>query len=250
MASTPSGPLRFPTRAGILAPMASAVTAGPGPLPRITRWLSLRAYGVVTSALFGATTPPVTMRSRFERFARVSREKLRRKHPNVGFEDLRAGAVPVEVVRAVDQPERVLLHLHGGGYFMGSPASYRLRAMRLGYRLGAEVFVPGYRLAPEHPYPAALDDALEVYRAVRAARPGLSLFLSGDSAGGGLALALLLRLRALGLPAPAGAILLSPWTDLTTSGGSVDANHGKDLWFTPAPPRALGPPLRRHCGRP
>jgi len=228
----PSGLLRFPTRASILAPMATAATAGPGPLPRITRWLSLRAYGVVTSTLFGATTPPVTMRSRFERFAGVSREKLRRKHPNVGFEDLRAGAVPVEVVRAVEQPERVLLHLHGGAYFMGSPDSYRLRAVRFGYRLGAEVFVPAYRLAPEHPFPAALDDALDVYRAVRAARPGLPLFLSGDSAGGGLALALLLRLRALGLPAPAGAILLSPWTDLTTSGGSVDANDGKDLWFT------------------
>jgi acetyl esterase/lipase len=199
--------------------------------PSLTRWLSLRAYGLVTSTLFGATTSPIAMRARFERFAR-SREALRRAHPALAFEDLRAGALGIESVCAVEAPSRVLLHLHGGGYFMGSPASYRNRAMRLGFRLDAEVLVPAYRLAPEHPYPAALDDALAAFRAAVAARRDRPIFLSGDSAGGGLALALLLRLRALGLPPPAGAILLSPWTDLTASGASVDANQGKDLWFT------------------
>jgi acetyl esterase/lipase len=115
---------------------------------------------------------------------------------------------------------------------MGSPASYRNRAMRLSYRCHAEVFVPAYRLAPEHPYPAAFDDALAAWRYVKALRRDEPIFVAGDSAGGGLGLSLLVKLRDLGLPMPNGAFLLSPWTDLTVSGPSVDGNRGKDLWFT------------------
>lgn len=210
-------------------------TAGRRPEPRsfrLERWLSLRAYGLVTSALFGATTPPHKMRARFDRFARVSRGALQNKFPKLMFEDHRAGDLVMEAVRAVESPERVILHLHGGGFFMGSAASYRDRAMRLSFRLGAEVFVLEYRLAPEHPYPAALDDALAGFRSVRQLRPGAPLIITGDSAGGGLALSLLIRLRDLGLPTATGAILLSPWTDLTASGHSVEANRGKDLWFS------------------
>ncbi len=191
----------------------------------------MRAYGLVASTLFGADTPPRTMRARFERFAGVSRSRLRRRFPNVAFEDHQAGGVPVESVRTAGAPRRALLHLHGGAFCMGSPVSYRSRAMRLAFRLEAQVFVPDYRLAPEHRYPAALDDVLAAYRWLRGARE-LPLFVTGDSAGGGLVLSLLLRLRALGLPMPTGAILLSPWTDLTASGRSVEANRGRDLWFT------------------
>ncbi len=198
----------------------------------LERWLSVRAYGLVTSTLFGATTPPRTMRVRFERLGSVSRARLVRKHPKLAFEDHEAGLVSMESVRAVGSPRRVLLHLHGGGFFMGSPASYRNRAMRLSFRLDAEVFVPDYRLAPEHPYPAALEDALAAFHRVRQVRAGLPVVVSGDSAGGGLAMSLLLRLREAGVPMPVGAILLSPWTDLTASGHSVDANAGRDVWFT------------------
>ncbi len=198
----------------------------------VVRWVSVRAYGLVAGALFGAATPPRTMRARFERVASVSRERLRRRHPGVAFEDHRAGELPVESVRAVEAPRRAILHLHGGGFFMGSPDSYRNRAMRLGYRLQAEVFVPAYRLAPEHRYPCALDDALAAYRLLRQLRPGVPVLVTGDSAGGGLALGLLLRLRDAGLPMPAGAILLSPWTDLAVTGPSVDSNQGRDRWFT------------------
>lgn len=194
--------------------------------------MSLRAYGLVTSTLFGATTPHRKMRARFERFAAVSRRTLQRRFPRLAFEDLRAGDVAVEAVRAVESPRRAIVHLHGGGYFWGSPASYRNRAMRLSFRLEAEVFVPDYRLAPEHPYPAALDDALAAFRCVREARPRSPIFVTGDSAGGGLALALLMRLRDLGEPTAAGAIVLSPWADLTASGESVETNRGKDLWFS------------------
>ncbi len=195
------------------------------------RWLSLRAYGAFTSLLFGATANPCTMRARFERFGAVSRSAMRHKHSKLAFEDHAIGTLGVEAVRAVENPERVLIHLHGGGFFMGSPASYRNRAMRLSYRCRTEVFVPDYRLAPEHPYPAALHDALVTWQYVRALRPDVPVFVSGDSAGGGLALSLMLCLRALGQPMPDGAILLSPWTDLTGSGESMARNDRKDLWL-------------------
>ncbi len=196
------------------------------------RWVSLRAYGLVTRTLFGATTSPLTMRARFERLGRVSREKLQHKYPRLLFQDHASDKLAIESICAVEVPARVILYLHGGIFFMGSPASYRNRAMRLSYRCQAEVFVPAYRLAPEHPYPAALDDALAAWKYVKALRQDAPLFVAGDSAGGGLSLSLLVRLRDLGLIMPNGALLLSPWTDLTVSGASVASNHGKDLWFT------------------
>jgi monoterpene epsilon-lactone hydrolase len=196
------------------------------------RWLSLRGYGLVTSVLFGAKTPPLKMRARFERLSRVPRARMQRKFPKLAFGDHAVDALAIESVRAVESPGRVILYLHGGAFFMGSPASYRNRAMRLSYRCQAEVFVPDYRLAPEHPYPAALDDALAAWKLVRSLRKGSPIFVAGDSAGGGLGLSLMVKLRDLGLPMPSGAFLLSPWTDLTTSGASVDGNRGRDLWFT------------------
>lgn len=198
------------------------------------RWLSVHAYGLFTSVLFRAQTPPRTLRARFERFARVSREAVQRRHPQVAFGDHRVGSRMIESVRATASTGRVVVHLHGGGYFFGSPGGYRNRAMRLSYRLGAEVFVPDYRLAPEHPFPAALEDALAAYRYVRALRPSAPTFVTGDSAGGGLGLSLLVLLREAGAPLPDGAILLSPWTDLSASGPSVEGNRRKDRWFTRA----------------
>lgn len=172
------------------------------------------------------------LRARFERFGRVSRQAILRKHPKVAFEDHRVGPLWMESVRAVDQPNCVIVHLHGGAFIFGSPASYRNRAMRLSYRCKAEVFVPDYQLAPEHPFPATLEDALASYQYVRALRPSLALFVTGDSAGGGLVLSLLVRLREGAAAMPDGAILLSPWTDLSISGASVDGNRRKDRWFT------------------
>lgn len=172
------------------------------------------------------------MRARFEHLSRVSRKKVQRKFPKVVFADHAAGEVAIESVCASESPARVILYLHGGAFFMGSPASYRNRAMRLSYRCNAEVFVPDYRLAPEHPYPAAFDDALAGWKFVKRFRPKAPILVAGDSAGGGLSLSLLVRLRDLGMAMPNGAFLLSPWTDLTVSGASVDGNRNKDLWFT------------------
>jgi monoterpene epsilon-lactone hydrolase len=214
------------------SPIRASTPAGAAFLSCWKRWVSLRAYGLVTSTLFGATTSPLTMRARFERFSRVSRKALQRKFPGLVFQDHTIDGLAVESVCAVETPARVILYLHGGGFFMGSPASYRSRTMRLSYRCHAEVFVPAYRLAPENPFPAALDDALAAWKLVKTFRQDAPLFVAGDSAGGGLSLSLLVRLRDLGHAMPNGSILLSPWTDLTVSGASVDANLGKDLWFS------------------
>lgn len=196
------------------------------------RWLSIHGYGLVTSTLFGANTPPRTMRTRFERYGGVSREAMLRKFPKLAITDHPIGHLGLESVRAVESPACAILHLHGGAYLFGSPGSYRNRAMRMSYRCNAEVFVPDYRLAPEHPYPAALEDALVAFQYVRALRPRVPLFVTGDSAGGGLGLALLLKLRELGAEMPTGGIFLSPWTDLTGSGRSVETNDRKDLWLS------------------
>ena len=104
-----------------------------------------------------------------------------------------------------------VLYLHGGAYCVGSPRTHRALAAWLARDSGLPVVVPAYRLAPEHPFPAALDDALAVYDALAARGP---VALAGDSAGGGLALALAVKLRDTGRPAPVALALLAPWVDL------------------------------------
>ncbi|MFP4476044.1 MAG: alpha/beta hydrolase [Desulfatibacillaceae bacterium] len=112
--------------------------------------------------------------------------------------------------------QRLLILLHGGGYMTGSSRSHRSLAANLCRHVGALGLVPDYRLAPEYPYPAALEDVLRVYRSLLAAGvPAGSIVLAGDSAGGGLALCLMHAARDAGLPLPAAAFLLSPWCDLT-----------------------------------
>ena len=119
----------------------------------------------------------------------------------------------------------VVLHLHGGAYFVGSSDAYRPFAANLALATGARVAVLDYRLAPEAPFPAATEDALNAYRALlNQGVPAQQVVISGDSAGGNLALVTLQNIREAGLPTPAGCVLLSPWTDLTGSGESVASN--------------------------
>jgi epsilon-lactone hydrolase len=126
--------------------------------------------------------------------------------------------VPAKLVSAgAPGPERsrlTVIHFHGGGYCVGSARMVRSWAAYLSAQAGCRVVLPEYRLAPEHPYPAALEDARAVTdELLRETAPG-SVVLSGDSAGGGLALALLTSMRDEGKDLPAGCILLSPWLDL------------------------------------
>jgi acetyl esterase/lipase len=120
-----------------------------------------------------------------------------------------------------------LLYLHGGGYFACSPKTHRSITGAYAIR-GFDVFSPDYRLAPEHPFPAAIDDALAVYRAMLATVPEGQFAIGGDSAGGGLTLATLLAAKSAGLPMPACALLFSPWTDLTGTSPSVKSNEKRD----------------------
>ncbi len=128
---------------------------------------------------------------------------------------------------------RAVYFLHGGGYIFGKADTYRLFNSVLARRLNARVYAANYRLAPEHPYPAALTDAVQGYLDTLAAvhhRADQIVFV-GDSAGGGLVLALLLKLRELGHPLPAAAIALSPWTDLACESASITANEATDVMF-------------------
>ncbi len=123
----------------------------------------------------------------------------------------------------------VVLYFHGGGYVAGCPASHRDLAWRLSRSAGARILMVDYRLTPEHPYPAPLDDALGVYRAVLdSGQPATRMAFAGDSAGGNLVLATLLGARDAGLALPAAAICLSPWADLTHSGISIQSNASAD----------------------
>jgi salicylate hydroxylase len=140
------------------------------------------------------------------------------------------GDVKAWRVAAPDAPRgNVVLHFHGGGYLIGSAKGSLEYASRLAAAVGGACYTVEYRLAPEHPYPAAIDDAICAYRALLARGiPASSILLSGESAGGGLAVALALALRTAGDPLPAGILAVAPFADLTVSGPSVRAFNGDD----------------------
>ena len=145
------------------------------------------------------------------------------------------GGVPTErvTVPGAVGPHQ-LLYLHGGGYSVGSARSHRALIAHLGRATGAPVHVPEYRLVPEHPHPAAVDDALAAYRALRAAgHQAQRIAVAGDSAGGGLAVSLVLRLREAGEELPGSVGLISPWIDLTLTSPTLDANTRTDAMLSP-----------------
>ncbi|MDF3931171.1 alpha/beta hydrolase fold domain-containing protein, partial [Pseudomonas citronellolis] len=167
------------------------------------------------------------MRAAYERF-------LLERFPapaDLRVDSLEPGGVPALQVRApgvADGPLRIL-HFHGGGYMVGSARGSLEYAGRLSRSLGAACVSVDYRLAPEHPYPAALDDALDAYRGLlRSGVPAGRILLSGESAGGGLALALALLLRGAGEALPAGIFAVCPFTDLALGGPSIAQFSGDD----------------------
>jgi epsilon-lactone hydrolase len=169
--------------------------------------------------------------------AEQSRRELRRMatltpKPPAGTKtvSLDAGNVRADRIAVpASRPDRHVLYLHGGAYRAGSPANYRHFTWRIAAATQASVLAIDYRLAPEHPFPAALDDAVAAYRWLLAEHtaPG-KLLIMGDSAGGGLTLATLLKLRDDGLPLPAAGVALSPWTDLALTGASLKLNAQSD----------------------
>jgi epsilon-lactone hydrolase len=156
---------------------------------------------------------------------------------DVQVSDVTAGGVPAHWLTPPGADAgRVLLFLHGGGFELGSVRSDGELAARLGRASGMRVLFPEYRLAPEHPFPAAIDDVLAAWRWLctdQGLSPG-SLAVSGDSAGGGLAVSLLVATRDAGEALPAAAVLMSPTVDLTSSGASMTERAGQDPVSTPA----------------
>jgi acetyl esterase/lipase len=146
-----------------------------------------------------------------------------------------AAPVPGEWIEreAGGEPKgRTILYFHGGGYFFCSPQTHRAITVNLATRADARVLAPDYRLAPEHRFPAAVEDAVASYRGLLAdGVPARNIVVGGDSAGGGLAIALLLSLREAGLALPTGAVLFSPWTDLAATGESLRRNDKSDAMF-------------------
>lgn len=132
-----------------------------------------------------------------------------------------------------ERRQGVILYLHGGGYTCGGMEYAKGFGSMLSVQCGVRVFCAAYRLAPEHPFPAALDDSLEAYRYLLAkGYAPENILLCGESAGGGLCYALCLQLRALEMPLPCGILAISPWTDLTSSGSSYSENREKDPSIT------------------
>jgi acetyl esterase/lipase len=176
-----------------------------------------------------ANVPVETAREHLEFIAKTLLRAVR----HVLIEPGQLGGVEVDWIYPKDaRKDKVLLYLHGGAYVLGSRRTHRQLVSHMAREAGITAVMPEYRLAPENPFPAGIDDAVAVYRALLdlGFKPE-DIIISGDSAGGGLSVATLLTLRHAGEPLPAAAILLSPFLDLTGSGESTVTRAEQDPWF-------------------
>jgi acetyl esterase/lipase len=159
--------------------------------------------------------------------------QLFRVRPDVDVRRTRMGNVPCELVRPLEPVSRIVLHLHGGAFFAGSPNTHRALAAEMAIRLQAEIYVLDYRLAPEYSYPAPMEDCLAAYKGLLAAgHSPEQILVAGDSGGSALALSLAVMLREEGLPQPAGLVLISPFVDLSLRNASVRDNAFWDPMLT------------------
>ena len=178
-----------------------------------------------------AKLPPTDKMTTAER--RAQYEKAERFFPtpsDVKIEQVTAGTAAAEWLTPPGaRADAAVLYLHGGGYVIGSPRSHRHLAAAIGRAANASVLLPDYRLAPEHPFPAAVDDAVAAYRWLlgRGIAPA-RIAIAGDSAGGGLTVATLLALRDAKVPLPGAGICISPWTDMTCSAPSYTSRAEAD----------------------
>jgi len=198
--------------------------------------ISLRAKFVraVTGAYFASVdTKKVKVQSIrgrwhfFSKFLRVARGVKRKSDQINGLT-----AEWLAPKNAADN--KLILYLHGGAYIMGGCATHRQLVSHIARAAGVRALLPEYRLAPENPFPAAVDDAVGIYRTLlKGDYSARDIVIAGDSAGGGLTMATLLSLRDAGDPLPAAVCLLSPWLDLAATGETMATNARKDPWFKP-----------------
>ncbi len=167
---------------------------------------------------------------------------------DVARESVRAGRVPAEWVSVPgSRSDRAVLYLHGGGYVIGSLNTHRELASRIARATASRVLVIDYRLAPEHPFPAAVEDAAAAYRWLLATGIAPSrISVMGDSAGGGLTLATLLALRGASDRLPAAGVCMSPWTDLEGTGASAQPGGADDPLLELAGLREMGRQYAAH----
>lgn len=168
-------------------------------------------------------------------------EKFSAKIPaTTNVQSVEINGVPCEWIDQKSAPQkpngeqRVLVYLHGGGYVFGGPDSHRDVAWRIAEQSGCRLLLVDYRLAPEHQFPAAIEDASGCYQNLldKGYQPN-NIAFAGDSAGGGLVAATFLKLKELKLPQPKCAVLMSPWLDLAVSGDSITVNEQADPMLTP-----------------
>lgn len=190
---------------------------------RLSMMMVAMRYGM--RPLIGMTPSPRVARRSLDALTRL----FCRRAPAVRVEEFELAGRPARRLTPPEPAgEAIVLYFHGGGYVTGSPASHTPMASRLASLAGISVVLPHYRLAPESPFPAAFEDAVAAWSALRSEGYDASrIAIGGDSAGGGLALALLAELLARG-EAPLCAFAYSPWTDLTLSGASLSENARRD----------------------
>lgn len=207
--------------------------------------LQARLYSLIARAYLKRR--PIEDEAAFVNFARrrfTPPNWLRQPLPSRSVvKPVNADGVQGEWITAQNVPARhTIYYLHGGGYIFGTLETYRPLNAVLAKEAQAQVFALNYRLAPEHRFPAPVEDAVTGYRWLLAqgARPE-NLLIAGDSAGGGLALATLLKLRTEQIPLPAAAVCFSPWTDLAVTGASITTNEACDPLFYGASIKRLAP---------
>jgi acetyl esterase/lipase len=198
----------------------------------MTPSLQARFWKIALRLMFRKYLSIAEHRTRGEQIARMSG-----KTPaDITIERVEIGNIPAaKILPANADSKKIILHLHGGGYVTGGSASHLMMCIPMVQTLKMNMLLPDYHLAPEHPFPAAVDDALRTYRLLLSqGHLAKDIVITGDSAGGGLALATVLSLRDNAEPLPAAVICFSPWADLTHAGESHIANAKKDIVLTTA----------------
>lgn len=200
------------------------------PSPEHEQWIADRLAGLPQGGSIGD--------------AREDFEQLLARTPPVASSEIltmRIGSMAADwIVAGGEDAGRNLLYLHGGAYMLGSNVAYRGFGSRIAAACKSSVLVPDYRLAPEHVFPAALEDAVSAYRWLTQEVDPSTILVAGDSAGGGLAVSMMVALRDAGERLPRCAVLFSPWTDLSCSGESHKPGVVDDPFFTAEVVRLLG----------